>query len=1339
MPDPSYAFLPLAAFVEGSRKLLQLERDAEIEEALASIEGDSSSSSGVTLAKLLVADVHTALFGRRLLTLTDVLGRALPSHSFTVGDIAGIRRGEHLALPSPSSKDTSTAAAAALVRQAYSITGVVTKCSDTAITLALDEKEDSSASTSTSAGGGAETIIPELGDRVTVDKLADDVTFKRLSSLLDKLEKGETNHADRVISLLYGNDRGMWPEFTDPASVSSLLSPSFLSSSRLNPSQVKAIEACLAAEDLCMVHGPPGTGKTTAVVSYIQLEVQTGRKVLACAPSNVAVDNILERLVQKAGSKVKVVRLGHPARMTEAVLSHSLDALVEADERSAIVAEVKKELNGSYRAFMDAARATTAAAGSSSSSDSGHRREGGGHHRRLTRQEKEELRAEQRRLRKEIRKREEDVVLSIIRDADVVLTTNTGAATKLLQKALTIHHGGSETSGSGGGGVSFPPTFRAFDVCVVDEVAQGMEISCLIPALLARKLVIAGDHQQLPPTVISDEAAAKGLVFTLADRFVKLFGDPEAALKRRRDAPGSIPRVSVPAVVWLLDTQYRMHETIMNWSSQRFYEGKLKADESVARHRLADLPHAAASLGGSLGGGSEGAKTAVVTVPAAALKRIQASAKEAAEESIKMQKEEKQQQAERDKGGGGGAGGRGGAADSRRGPGPRGLALDEGTANAIVVQSSIAGSSGSGSSSANLVLEIETLNAPMLLVDTAGCDGFEETSFLPAAATATTAASTKGKGGKANDTEDEEGGKPTASKANVGEADLVVKHVAALLHAGLKEQDVAVVTPYNAQVTLIRALLSSVYPRVVVRSADGWQGQEAEAVVISMVRSNSKKVVGFLRDYRRMNVAVTRAKRHVALICDSDTVSSDPHLKSLVDYANEKAEVRSALEYVPGAGEAAMTTTMGKRVATETAAGGKEAGDASKPTARTITEEDKKASVRKTLRAFLQKVDASLKKAVSSSTDGEKADSDEAFLSSAVGFLGGNSTSVPVGNMDKRGTVAVVSLVRAAGALQPGPIEATLTFPASLSSYERMLVHEACDELALMHHSQEVAAGKEEDGEGEGEADEKDVGREKQKRLLVTYRPKMPLAQATPAPPKISADAAPPTLPSTAPTATSAYQGSNALLRALHEKRVAEAASARKGAKDDETADSFAKAVIAGAEASTTAGASAPKQAKPKAAKAKGATTSTAAGPSTAAAALPEGPKKKKGDGGDDDDDEMALLDALLTRSKSCASKGCKKPTTITGVTCRFCNLRWCYEHGLPEEHGCGEAARAAAKGAWAGAGGSVSLGGTAGVGKKASDEWKREALAKQLAKKIETAETARAPKQGEGSKKKGK
>lgn len=166
------------------------------------------------------------------------------------------------------------------------------------------------------------------------------------------------------------------------------------------------------------------------------------------------------------------------------------------------------------------------------------------------------------------------------------------------------------------------------------------------------------------------------------------------------------------------------------------------------------------------------------------------------------------------------------------------------------------------------VEDCEETNEPLLLIDTAGCQLYE--LDMP----------------------------EEMSKGNEGEADTVSCHVEKLISHGLKQEDIAVIAPYNLQVELLRLRLSPRYPKLEIKSVDGFQGREKEAVVISLVRSNPKGEVGFLAEKRRINVAITRARRHLAVICDSETVGHDEFLKSLVDYMGAHGEVTTAEEFI---------------------------------------------------------------------------------------------------------------------------------------------------------------------------------------------------------------------------------------------------------------------------------------------------------------------------------------------------------------------------------------------------------------------------------------------------------
>jgi superfamily I DNA and/or RNA helicase len=436
----------------------------------------------------------------------------------------------------------------------------------------------------------------------------------------------------------------------------------------LNPSQQEAVRFALSARDLAILHGPPGTGKTTTVVELIRQAIRRGAKVLACAPSNLAVDNLLERLL--AGGE-KAVRLGHPARVLPELRAHTLDLLVEEHDDVRLARKLAKE---AYALFRKAARFTRA------------RPEPGA--RRDMRQEAREMLADARRL-------ESQAVEQVLNRATVLCATLTGLDSEVLGQ-------------------------RRFDLAVLDEACQSTEPGCWIPLLRSERVVLAGDHCQLPPTVLSREAVEQGYHVSLMERLVELYGND---VTRR------------------LDVQYRMHESIMGFSSAEFYEGALLAAAAVSGHLLRDLPG---------------------------------------------------------------------------------------------VQ-------------ANPLTE-----TPLQFIDTAGA-GFDE--------------------------EVEPDGE---SRLNPAESRLVARKVRALLEAGVAAVDVAVIAPYAAQVRRLREELN--VPGLEIDSVDGFQGREKEAVVLSLVRSNLEGEIGFLADVRRMNVAMTRARRKLLVVGDSATLAAHPFYQRFLEY-----------------------------------------------------------------------------------------------------------------------------------------------------------------------------------------------------------------------------------------------------------------------------------------------------------------------------------------------------------------------------------------------------------------------------------------------------------------------
>jgi ATP-dependent RNA/DNA helicase IGHMBP2 len=575
------------------------------------------------------------------------------------------------------------------------LTGTVTKVTSQSVFVAVDSD--------------LELLDEQLNESGTYKliKLCNDVTYKRVRTAMENLRENKLNEpCMRMADVLFLKAK---PE-KHPQSLhtSQLLLPHY--NDRLDSSQLEAVAFAFEQKELAIVHGPPGTGKTTTLVEIIKQScLRRKMKLLCCAPSNIAVDNLVERLARPRGhgERLRMVRLGHPARLLEHIQEYSLDAVVSKSEQCRLANDVRAEIDNTYKAYKKWQR------------DGGGGGGGGGGI-----GEREQLKRQMRELRKELAQREERAVREVLRECDCVLAT-----LSTCQQEGPLKH--------------IEP--GNFDMIVIDECSQSTEAACWIALERgARKLLIAGDHLQLPPTILSKEAAERGLDLTLMKRLIDAYGDQ---------------------CTRMLTVQYRMNERIAQWISERLYSGKLEAHASVRSHLLCDLAGV-----------------------------------------------------ERD---------------------------DECTA------------------------------APLVLVDTDGCDMAEMVA-------------TDGDGDKNDDEQ---------SKANEGEANLVCAHVRLLCSRGLRPQDVAVITPYNLQMELIKTKLAAAYPQVEVKSVDGFQGREKEAIVLSLVRSNNSGQVGFLADQRRINVAVTRARRHLCIVCDARTCKSNEFLRSFLEYVEANAVLRSPFDY----------------------------------------------------------------------------------------------------------------------------------------------------------------------------------------------------------------------------------------------------------------------------------------------------------------------------------------------------------------------------------------------------------------------------------------------------------
>ncbi len=513
--------------------------------------------------------------------------------------------------------------------------------------------------------------------KLGVDTVFDENSYEEMEKALrlapQLADKGKEGH---LVKILTGEKT---PTFHTAASSAAPLN--------LNPVQQAAVAKIVAANELAIVHGPPGTGKTTTLVQAIKVMMEQDRQqLLVVAPSNTAVDLLSEKLSDEG---LNVVRVGNPARVSERLMSLTLDQKMAAHPGMKEIKRLKKRANE----FRDLAHK--------------YKRNFG----REEREQRKALFAEARAINKEVERSEQYIVDDLLSNAHVITATLVGS------NHYTVRH-------------------LKYHTVVIDEAGQALEPACWIPILKAQKVVLAGDHCQLPPTIKSVEAAKGGLEHTLLQKCVQ--HHPEAVV--------------------LLEEQYRMHETIMGYSSEVFYEKKLKAHASVAGRLL--------------------------------------------------------------------------------------FADDN----------------------------------PLVFIDTAGC-GFEE---------------------KWEDT----------SVSNPEEAHLLVKHLTALvtqLNADYTPDtfpNIGVISPYKHQVETLKEQLQQVPDlqtlngKLSVNTIDSFQGQERDIVYISMARSNTDNSIGFLSEVRRMNVAMTRARKKLVVIGDSATLSQEPFYADFIHYAQERDAYQSAWEFM---------------------------------------------------------------------------------------------------------------------------------------------------------------------------------------------------------------------------------------------------------------------------------------------------------------------------------------------------------------------------------------------------------------------------------------------------------
>ncbi|MDR3678701.1 MAG: AAA domain-containing protein [Flavipsychrobacter sp.] len=521
--------------------------------------------------------------------------------------------------------------------------------------------------------------LPEWASngKLGIDLLFDDNSYNEMQNALKLADTiSENAKENHLINVLTGKTN---PTFNTEQEAVAI--------PKLNSVQQEAVNKILAANELAIVHGPPGTGKTTTLVQAIKALIQQDHKqILVVAPSNTAVDLLSEKLADEG---LNVLRVGNPARVSDKLMSLTLDSKMGEHSAMKEIKKLKKQASD----FKNMAHKYKRSFG------------------KAERDQRKALFDEAHKIMKEVGNTEQYIMDDLVAKAQVITATLVGAG------HYTVRH-------------------LKYHTIVIDEAGQALEPACWIPILKAQKVVLAGDHCQLSPTIKSAQAARGGLSTTLLEKCVALH----------------------PQAVVLLEEQYRMNELIMGYSSKVFYQGKLKAHGSVAKHLLF----------------------------------------------------------------------------------PDDIALT--------------------------------------FIDTAGCS-FDE---------------------KQDGT----------STTNPEEAAFLFRHLGLLtteLDTHYKMGNfpsIAIIAPYKQQIYELREQLlhspelQKYGDKISVNTIDSFQGQERDIVYISMTRSNADGIIGFLSDIRRMNVAMTRARKKLVVIGDSATLSRLPFYADFIAYTEGLEAYKSAWEFV---------------------------------------------------------------------------------------------------------------------------------------------------------------------------------------------------------------------------------------------------------------------------------------------------------------------------------------------------------------------------------------------------------------------------------------------------------
>lgn len=524
--------------------------------------------------------------------------------------------------------------------------------------------------------------LQQSTDPIGVQLSFDETSYKLMFEALDRVMKAKNNRLAYLRDLFYSHQKAGRFSF-EP-----------MKFPWLNPTQERAVNEVLWAKDVAIVHGPPGTGKTTTLVEAINETLMRESQVLVCAQSNMAVDWISEKLVDRG---INVLRIGNPTRVNDKMLGFTYERRFESHPDYPQLWAIRKAIRELRK----------------------NRKKGSeNYHQKMDRLKSRAAEIELR------------INAELFGEARVIACTLVGSAHHLLE------------------GMKFGTLF-------IDEAAQALEAACWIPMRRASRVILAGDHCQLPPTVKSIAALRAGLGKTLMERIAE----------------------NKPEVVTLLKIQYRMNDEIMRFSSDWFYGGKVESAPQIKYRSVLDYDHPITWIDTS---NEEN--------------QITIEGEDAPEDSA---------------------------------------------------------STASSVSAANLNSDLNFK------------EQFVGESF---------------------------------GRINKAEAELTLLTLAEYFTKIGKQRvleeriDVGIISPYRAQVQYLKKLIKKYeffkpYRRLIsVNTVDGFQGQERDVILISLVRSNDEGQIGFLKDLRRMNVAMTRARMKLIILGNKDTMTKHPFYKKLWEY-----------------------------------------------------------------------------------------------------------------------------------------------------------------------------------------------------------------------------------------------------------------------------------------------------------------------------------------------------------------------------------------------------------------------------------------------------------------------